>query len=154
MTSMPLEAALAAVRLRNEALVGAYKDGARSVLSGPVSRLARSMADQRRELGKDLAELALLPGLQEAVAELDLDPLLFEKPLPWNTADVNELLERMRSAEADDYLILACIAGAFVPVSTEAAERVAALAEQARKRSTWARDHLDLLGIASSGSKA
>jgi len=145
MVLVPLAAALDATSERNSALAASYKDGARSILSRSISSLALSMADQRRELGKTLLDLAAIAGTEKAAAELETG--LLDAPRAWSGTEACDFLNFMVRAETSDYELLACLAGAFVPLSPDAAERLASLSEQARKRAAWAQDHLDLLGI-------
>jgi hypothetical protein len=147
MLRMPLGAALEAVSARNNAIVAAYREGAHRLLSRSISSLCLSMANQRREFGKELAVLAELPGLKNTETELEIEAAQLEQPTAWNVSDAKELLPRMQTCEIADYELLAVLAGASILQSTEAAERLAALAEQARKRASWVQDHLDLLGI-------
>ena len=144
---MLLGEALSAASARNAALVAAYKYGARNLLSRSVSSLALSMADQRKDLGRNLASFADIPGVRDTFAELDLDPERLAPLAPWTPSDICEFLTRVRESESVDYEILACLAGAFVGLSSEAAERLALLSEASRRRASWAQDHLDLLGI-------
>jgi hypothetical protein len=106
------------------------------------------MADQRRELGKALLEFASIDGTEAAIAELE--PRFLDIPAIWPGAEPCDFLEFAVRVETSDYELLACLAGASLPLSSDAAERLAALSEQARKRAAWAQDHLDLLGICAS----
>lgn len=138
-------AALDALLARNEALLVLYREGAKNLLSRSISSLAASMIDQRRELAKDVASLKR----QVADAGAPIDFELTASTLPPNPSGegAKGLLESMKKIEAEDYEFLSSLAGAVLPLSVEAAERLASLAEQARKRSSWAQDHLELLGI-------
>ncbi len=144
---MLLGEALGAASARNAALVSTYKYGAQSLLSRPITSLAQSMADQRKDLGKALALLAAIPGVRDTYAELDLDPERLEAPPPWAAVSICDFLALVQDAETVDYEILACLAGAILPLSAEAAEQLASLSEQSRKRASWAQDHLDLQRI-------
>ncbi|HOX33904.1 MAG TPA: hypothetical protein PLB91_16355 [Spirochaetales bacterium] len=144
MVQISYKAAIDALLARNTALIALYKEGAKSLLSRPVTSLALSMADQRRELGKELAALARLQDPGAGPIELESAPAGPEAPA---AGDASSLLSRMRDQESDDYELLTALSGALLPSSAELAERLAGLAEQARKRSSWAQDHLDLLGI-------
>jgi hypothetical protein len=141
---MLLAEALGAASARNAALVSAYKYGAHSILSRPVTSLALSMADQRKDLGKALSAMAALPGVRDTYAELDIDPIRLGAPPPWSAANACDFLSLVKEAESIDYEILACLAGAFLPLSPDTAEQLASLSEQSRKRASWAQDHLDL----------
>ncbi len=144
MVQLSYKAAIEALLARNSALIALYKEGAKSLLSRPVTSLALSMADQRRELGKELAALAQGQDPGAGPIELEAAPA---SPAAPAAGDASGLLSRMRDQESDDYELLTALSGALLPSSAELAERLAGLAEQARKRSSWAQDHLDLLGI-------
>lgn len=147
MTQMPYREALDALSARNAALASIYKESAKHLLSRSVSSLAASMADQRRELGRELAALTLLPSIDDTPLKIEMDFPDFPPP-PIETGEaISVLLGRMQRVEAEDYELLSALSGAVLPRSVDAAERLASLAEQARKRSSWAQDHLDLLGI-------
>jgi len=155
---MPLSGALEVAMTRNSAVAAVYREASRRLLSRSISTLARSMEDQRRESGKELEALRSVFG---SLIELDLDladPDALRSPIVAPAIeDAAALLAAMERWESEDFELLAAIAGAAIagtaiaeaalPASTEVAERVAALAEQARKRASWAQDHLDLLGI-------
>jgi hypothetical protein len=147
MTQMSYREALDALSTRNAGWASIYKESAKSLLSRSVSSLAASMADQRRELGRELAALALILPFDDAPLEIEMDlPAPPSPPIGAEEA-IPALLGRMQKAEAEDYELLSALSGAVLPRSVDAAERLAALAEQARKRASWAQDHLDLLGI-------
>jgi len=139
--------ALQSLSTRNDALALFYREGARSLLSRSMSNLAASIIDQRRELAKELASLAREEAL--AALPLEIEGTLPQPPSPAPSPDsrVESFLEGMLKMETEDYDSLSALAGAVLPRSVEAAERLAALAEQARKRASWAQDHLELLGI-------
>ncbi len=147
MESVSLAVALEASSKRNASIATLYKEEAKTILSRSISSLALSLADQRKELGKALLEFAGLDGTKAAVAELETRFL--EAPAGSPGIEPWDFLEFAIRTESSDYELLACLAGAFLPLSSEAAERLAALSEQARKRSVWAQDHLDLLGLCS-----
>ncbi|HUW39577.1 MAG TPA: hypothetical protein VMV90_01100 [Rectinemataceae bacterium] len=130
---------------RNASAAAIYKEGAKSILSRSISSLALSLADQHKELGKVLLELASVEGTQTALAELE--PEFLEQPATPASFEACAFLESARRIETEDYELLAALAGAFIPFSTEGAERLAALSEQARKRAAWAQDHLELLNL-------
>ncbi|MDP3178775.1 MAG: hypothetical protein Q8M76_12795, partial [Spirochaetaceae bacterium] len=153
MMRMPLSGALEVASTRSSAIAAVYREAARKLLSRSISTLARSMEDQRRESGKELEALRSEFG---SAIELDLDladpDSLWGPIVPPAIEDAAALLTAMKRWESEDFELLAAIAGAAIaetalPASTDVAERVAALAEQARKRASWAQDHLDLLGI-------
>ena len=145
MVSTTVATALETVSKRNSALAAIYTDAARSILSRSVSKLALSVADQRRELGKALVELAQVEGAGLANAEVEQIPL--DQSPTWAGGEICDFLQFMVKAESAEYELLSSLAGAFVVFSADGAERLASLSEQARKRATWAQDHLDLLGI-------
>jgi hypothetical protein len=146
MEPVSFKSALGALAARNAALGASYRESAKSLLSRSATSLAASMADQRREFGKDLAELGAEANIgDEALdAEIPLSPPLPPPPLD---EDVASLLKRMKKVENEDYETLSALSGALLSRSPAIAERLALFAEQARKRGSWAQDHLDLLGI-------
>jgi hypothetical protein len=149
MMSLGISFALKELSLRNARLATAYHDWARNMPPGPATRLAESMSEQRRELGKALGELAADPSISGVEVEFESAPAsaagsdASEAPL----TDPKVLLKRMAEAEDADHEYLVAIAGAVLPASTQAAERFAAEAAAARKRSTWAQDQLELLSM-------
>jgi hypothetical protein len=157
MTSLPFSSALNELVSRNSAIAAAYREWARRLPPGPSSKLASSMAEQRLELGKTLGEIAAaiaaVSSLPELVVEFEIEP--FPASLgegrsanAATPAEPKEVLRRMAETEAADYELLAAAAGAVLPLSSAVAEQIAAEAGAARKRATWAQDHLDLLGMA------
>lgn len=148
MTRQAFSTAVKELGARNAGIATAYRDWSRRLSPGPVSRLASSMAEQRVELGKALAELAADRALPETEVEFEIDPASAAGVAAFGNNDAAEvLLKGMTQAESTDYEILATLAGAIIPASSEAAERLASEAAAARKRSIWAQDHLDLLGM-------
>lgn len=147
MTTTTLGKALAQARARNDALVAAYKSAARRALSRAISSFATSAADQRRELGLSLAEM--LEALPESLSGLELPaeaaPAL--EAVDAETAEARALLARFRDEEAQDRKLFADLAAAAAAVDQDAAIRLGAFAEQARKRSGLVGDHLDLLSL-------
>jgi hypothetical protein len=145
--------AIRAMQSRNDALIGAYRDAARSLPPGPVPNLASSMVEQRKDMAKTLASLAASPASR---AEIDLsaeDDLAINPPdaparAPGAAKDAAGLLGIMKEAEDSDYERLTGLAGSVIAVSAEAAELLASEANGAKKRAAWARDHLDLMGLA------
>jgi hypothetical protein len=145
--SKPFTEALGELRTRNLAIAALYRDWGRHLPPGPVTRLAMSLAEQRLDLGKALGEIGSDYSLRSLQVEFDAAPA--EAPIPGD-AELSEpaaILERMAAAEAADHELLAAVAGAAVAASSESAERLAAEAASARKRSIWAQDQLDLLGM-------
>lgn len=107
------------------------------------------MAAQRQALGKALGEIAADRGLPEVEVEFDIDlvSLMGFDNLASVSLEPKMLLAKMAEAEDLDHEILAALAGAVIPGSTAIAERLAVEADSARKRASWARDHLELLGL-------
>jgi hypothetical protein len=114
------------------------------------------MTEQRLDLGKTLseiaAEIASIHSFPEYEVEFEVEPspaaLIAGKASSSGApAEPKDLLQRMAEAEATDYELLSAAAGAVLPFSSAIAERLAAEAASARKRSTWAQDHLDLLSM-------
>ena len=147
MKKMSLPSALKVISTRNAAIAQAYRDWGKRLPPGPVSALATSMAGQRLELGKVLAEILGEPRLPEVEVEFDIEPSSLTGFSTFGTelVEPKELLQKMAEAEAADHELLAAVAGAILPASGAAAERLASEADSARKRSTWAQDHLELL---------
>ncbi len=137
--------ALGRLQARNEALIGLYREGARRLPPGPAGNLAASMAEQRRDLSKALSSLAEGP---EGRAEVELDDS-FAAPEPGGPLplDAAGLLGLIKEAEDADFERLSDLSGASLRISPEAAELLASEAGVAKKRASWARDHLDLLGL-------
>jgi hypothetical protein len=149
MISVSFAEALSAARRRNEVLAGAYREAARHLLSRSVSSVAASAADQRGELGEDLAKLeASLPQSLSALS-LSLEEGLLrgaETPAPGGD-EAKALLSRVREAETEDRELFALLAAAARPEDPDAAAELDAFSDQAKKRAAWAQDHLDLLAL-------
>jgi hypothetical protein len=145
MPKITLADALKALQSRNDALISAYREGAKALSPGPVPNLASSMAEQRKELGKALATLASSAGR----SEIDLDPPALEGAAspPAGAKDPASLLRLMYDAEDAEFERLTELAGSVLAVSAQAAELLASEANAAKKRASWARDHLDLMGL-------
>jgi hypothetical protein len=144
MTSRPLPEAIKELKERNLALATAYRDAARRLPPGPVSKLAASMAEQRLDLIESLDEAAATcrsPGIVEFEAEVRY------APEPSAAVDQLALLRTMAKEEALEHELISALAGALLPSSTSAAEQLATEAESARKRAQWAQDQLDLLSM-------
>jgi hypothetical protein len=140
-----LAEALKALLSRNDALIGAYRESAKALPPGPVPNLASSMAEQRKELGKALAPLASSAGNSEI--DIDSSALNVAASLPSRAKDPASLLRLMYDAENAEYERLTEFAGSALAISAQAAELLASEANAARKRASWARDHLDLMGL-------
>ena len=130
---------------RNTGLVSAYREAVRRLAPGPVSKLAASIVEQRHDLGNAIAEIANDRTIPEVEVEFDSEPIFAIAVT--TISDPVGLLKEMAHEEAADHEILATVAGALLPASIDAAERLAAQADSARKRSTWAQDHIDLLSM-------
>jgi hypothetical protein len=96
-----------------------------------------------------LAELAADQGISGVQVEFETAPA---SAAGSDAADASftepkTLLKRMAEAEEADHEFLATVAGAVLPASPAAAERFAAEAAAARKRSSWAQDQLELLSM-------
>jgi hypothetical protein len=149
MTSVSFAEALSAARRRNEVLAGAYKEAARHLLSRSVSSVAASAADQRGELGEELAKLeaALPKSLSETRLSLE-EGLLKGAELPAQGGDeAKALLSRVLEAETADGELFALLAAAARSSHPDSAAELDAFSDQAKKRASWARDHLDLLAL-------
>jgi len=147
MSKIVLGEALRALLARNEALIVAYREGARNLPPGPVPNLAGSMVQQRRDLAKALTALAASPA-SYAEIDVDSDPRSSEAPTPGGAKDVIGLLGLMKEAEDADFERLTELAGSALPVSADAADLFASEANGAKKRASWAQDHLDLMSLA------
>ncbi len=156
MKSLPISSALKELSSRNTAVLAAYRDWARRLPPGSASRLASSMAEQRLELGKALAEIgsnvAVLASAPELEVEFEFDPspssvLEGKGPSPGSVAEPKGLLKAMAEIETVEHELLAAAAGAALPLSSVLAERLAGEAASARIRSIWAQDQLELLSM-------
>jgi hypothetical protein len=149
MSSLALSFALKELSSRNTVIAATYREWARRLTPGPVSRLAWSMAEQRLDLGKTLGEIAANRSLPEVEVEFDLAPAAAAGVVASEAslAEPRAILKKMSEAESADHELLAAVAGAIVPASGAAAERLASEAAQARKRSIWAQDQLELLSM-------
>jgi hypothetical protein len=112
------------------------------------------MAQQRHELGKVLGAISANASLPELEVEFEVDPsyLIGVDAFRVETFDgtvigLGDFLRKMAAAESADHELLAAVAGAILPASASAAESLAGEADAARKRCTWAQDHLDLLSM-------
>lgn len=149
MTSLGLPFALKEISLRNAKLAATYRDWARNLPPGPVSRLALSMAEQRADLGKSLGEISAPLASARVEVELETAPASAagSEASEASLADSKALLKLMIAAEAADQEFLAVLAGAVLPISSDSAEALASEADSARKRSVWAQDQLELLSM-------
>jgi hypothetical protein len=149
MSSLPLPAALKELSTRNTVIAATYREWARRLPPGPVSRLTWSIAEQRLNLGKTLGDIAAEQSLGVVEVEFELAPASAAGVVMGDAslADLRAILKKMSEAEAADHELLAAVAGAIVPLSLDAAERLASEAESARKRSSWAQDQLELLSM-------
>lgn len=149
MISVSFAEALSAARRRNEVLAGAYREAARHLLSRSVSSVAASAADQRGELGEDLAKLeASLPQSLSGMSLSLEEGLLRGAEAPAQAGDeAKALLSRVRDAEAGDRELFALLAASARTDSPDVAAELEAFSDQAKKRAAWAQDHLDLLAL-------
>jgi hypothetical protein len=149
MSSLPLSLALKELSSRNAAIAAIYREWARRLPPGPVTRLTGSIAEQRLDLGKALAEIAADRALPEIEVEFETAPASAAgiEANEASLADPKAILKRMSEAEASDHELLAAVAGAVLAASVPTAERLASEADQARKRSIWAQDQLELLNM-------
>jgi hypothetical protein len=139
--------ALKALLTRNDALIGAYRESARSLPPGPVANLATSMAEQRKDIAKTLAALSASP-VCRAEIELDSDAKITAASAPKGARDAAGVLAFMKDSEDSDFELFSDLAGSAVAVSAQAAELFASVANEAKKRAAWAKDHLELMGLA------
>jgi hypothetical protein len=149
MTSLGISFALKELSSRNARLAAAYREWARRMPPGPVSRLAQSISEQRIELGKTLNALSLDSALSGVDVEFEIAPASAagSDAAMASLSEPKALLKKMAEAEAADHEFFAAIAGAVLPASAQAAESFAAEAAAARKRSIWAQDQLELLSM-------
>lgn|GEM_PF-1167002 len=149
MPSTTFPQAVEQLRARNQSAAATYRDWARRLPPGPVSRLALSLAEQRADLGKTLTEISGEFSLR--ACRVDLEDSASGANLPAaGAADLSDsatVLKMAVAAEDADHEFLAALAGAAVAASAEAADRLASEADAARKRSTWAKDQLELLDM-------
>jgi hypothetical protein len=149
MSSLPLSFALKELRSRNTVIAATYREWARRLPPGPVSRLAGSIAEQRLDLGKALGEIAADRTLTEIEVEFDQDPAA-AAGVESKEASLMEprlILKKIAESESADHELLAAVAGAVVAISVPVAERLASEAATARKRSIWAQDQLELISM-------
>jgi hypothetical protein len=146
MSRIVLGEALKALQTRNDALIGAYREGARSLPPGPVANLATSMAEQRKDMAKTLATLSASP-VCRAEIELDSDARIPGSLAPLGSRDAAGVLSFMKESEDSDFELFTDLAGSAVAVSAQAAELLASVASEAKKRASWAKDHLELMGL-------
>jgi len=149
MANRTLAAALDELRGRNEALAMAYRSVSRRTLTRSITTFAASASDQRKELGEALAELAdtLDPGLLAANRDL---PAPGPEIAPGEAAASNDpafLLRYFRDVENGDRELFSAMAG-IQGLDGDQSARFAAFSEEARKRSSIAGGHLDLISLA------
>jgi hypothetical protein len=149
MISASFAEVLSAARRRNEALAGTYREAARHLLSRSVSSVAASAADQRGELGEELAKLEA--SLSQSLSEKNLsleEGLLRGAEAPVQGGDeAKALLSRLLEAETEDRELFALLSAAARSDNPDAAAELEAFSDQAKKRAAWAQDHLDLLAL-------
>ena len=149
MANRTLSAVLEELRVRNEALATAYRSVSRRTLTRSITTFAASASDQRKELGEALAELTAT--LDPSLLATDGDfPALKQEAAPGETAASNDpafLLKYFRDVENGDRELFSAIAG-LQGLDGDQAARFAAFSEEARKRSSIAGGHLDLISLA------
>ncbi len=153
MPKIPFGEALAAFKIRNESLISLYRDRIKTIPPGPIGSLTASIAEQRRDLARDLSKI--LSSFEESPlrsAEIEYDSPLDTgvHDIKTGSSDAIELLRFIKEAEDSDFERLSELAGAVLPISSAVAEFLAAEASGAKKRASWAQDHLDLLGLSKS----
>lgn len=149
MANRTLGAVLEELRNRNEALATAYRSVSRRTLTRSITTFAASASDQRKELGVALAELSATLDQDLLGANGDLPPSSPETA-PEEAATSNDpafLLRYFRDVENGDRELFAAIAG-MRGLDGDQAARFAAFSEEARKRSSIAGGHLDLISLA------
>jgi len=146
---MAFASALKEIISRNAGIAAAYRNWALRLPPGPASRLAASMAQQRFELAKVLGAIYCSSSLPEVEVEFEADPSSFAGVGAFAAANIEtmDFLRKMATAESEDHELLAAVAGAVLPRSSDVAQSLAGEAALARKRSIWAQDHLELLNM-------
>ena len=155
MKSLLLPMALTELSLRNSAMLAAYREWARRLTPGPVSRLTSSIIEQRFELGKALGEAAselsaaTLPSARSRIRGRAIPAALIERKLasPEPMRNLKFFYRPWPKSKPSITSSSPRVAGAVLSFSSVIAERLAGEAESARKRSNWAQDHLDLLSM-------
>jgi hypothetical protein len=151
MPNLPLSFALKELSSRNTQITATYREWARRLLPGPITKLTVSIAEQRLDLGKALKEIASYKSLPEVEVEFDLAPAaaagVSSSKVSLEEEEPRFVLRKIADAEMADHELLAAVAGAVLPASGPVAERLAAEASSARKRSIWAQDQLELLDL-------
>lgn len=149
MENRTLAAVLDEIRSRNEALAAAYRSVSRRTLTRSITTFAASAADQRRELGEALSDIVSTLG-QEILGSTAAFPLPTASLPPSEAAASNDpafLLKYSRDVENGDRELFAALA-ALPGLDTDLSARFAAFSEEARKRSSIAGGHLDLISLA------
>jgi hypothetical protein len=140
---------LEAARERNEAIASSYKSASKRLLSRSMSSMAAAAADQRKELGNDLSEIAA--GLDASLACMAFalpDDLVSQATMPIpETEDAARLFGFFRDIEEADRKLYALVADLVGKANPDLASRLENFAELARKRAALAADHLDLLSL-------
>lgn len=145
MIKKSLAAILADAGRRSTELSAAYRSASKRTVSRTLTGLAASAMEQRRQLGEEIA--ALHASLGELEVSLELPT--FPADLPVEACGDDPVLiftwfKDMESRDRDLFAALASQPG----LDPDLAARLAAWAEQARKRASMASDHLDLLSLA------
>jgi len=141
---MSLADILADAGRRNMELSAAYKAASRRMVSRTLTGLAAAAMEQRRQLGDELS--ALLEGLKGQAVSIDY-PDFPKDPLQGGCSDDPAVvLTWFRDMEARERDLFAALA-AQPSLDSDIAAKLAAWAEQARKRASTANHHLDLLAL-------
>lgn len=144
MITMSLAAILTEAGRRNAELSVSYRTASRRLVSRTLTGLAASAMEQRRKLGEELADLQASLADREVSLEYPVSPTGL--PLEACGDDTVALLTWFRDMEARERDLFAGLA-AQPGLDGDLASRLAAWAEQARKRASVASDHLDLLSL-------
>jgi len=154
MISASFKEALAAAVQRNADLIEVYKRTARTLLSRSAANLAKSAADQREELGRNLADFSSSLPADLAAVKLSIDERFLRTGNGDSTVAGGEekkllidALTHAQAAEDEDRQLFSCLARAAAAGHPDTAAELDAFSDQARKRAAWAQDHLDLLAL-------
>lgn len=148
MANRTLAAVLEEIRSRNEALTAAYRSVSKRTLTRSITTFAASAADQRRELGEALTEIVSTLG-REILDSVAVFPSPAASIPPSEAAVSNDpafLLKYSRDVENGDRELFAALA-ALPCLDSDQSARFAAFSEEARKRSSIAGGHLDLISL-------
>jgi rubrerythrin len=131
---------------RNAGLRDFYRDLARRSSQRSVAGLAATAAEQRDSLAEELSRLVAEAVRPENQTRVDLPVEAATAAPPKETGgDPVETLSWIRDAERQDEGFFNTLASAAL--DRDLSQRLASIAEQAKKRADLARDHLDLLSL-------